>query len=446
MAFFSFFNGNAQYVTTNNTSFPSTCDGSAAIFDTNAVVSVQGWYGNGDLIQDGGFYLLYLCPGNYTLSYTDSSNFSQSETFTIQSNPNPCEGFIATLSTTFTSTASSCDGSATILFSGGTAPYSFMWSVSPAINLEIYSSQATNLCSNSYLASVSDSFGCSQTLSFYISYDSVINPNCIGFYASMSTTDASSSSICDGTYAVSVFGGTAPYTYSLANGMTSQIASNLCPGSYSATVVDSAGCLTNALGIIGNNAGANPGDTIVFTGTLITDSTVVGTAISEWIDECAFDYNQISYAQVDSYQSFGDSTLVTWVIQTTSGALFYVDAFYQFNSGFGVYDIILQLTCGQKDNPKYLQINSQINYQLVGISENENPMFHLFPNPVQNELNITGLTEPSAYEIVDLNGRLILSGKIASEPTKIDVTNLCNGNYLFVIKNSKGVLHYNFVK
>ena len=69
-----------------------------------------------------------------------------------------------------------------------------------------------------------------------------------------------------------------------------------------------------------------------------------------------------------------------------------------------------------------------------------------FTNPVQNELNISGKTEPSTYEIIDLNGRLILNGNLSTDSTKIDVANLKNGNYLFVIKNSKGNMHYNFVK
>jgi uncharacterized surface anchored protein len=83
---------------------------------------------------------------------------------------------------------------------------------------------------------------------------------------------------------------------------------------------------------------------------------------------------------------------------------------------------------------------------LVGISENETNDLKLFPNPVQNELNIAGITEASVYEVVDLNGRLILNGNLTTETAKIYVTNLKNGNYIFVIKNSKGNMHYNFVK
>jgi hypothetical protein len=210
-------------------------------------------------------------------------------------------------------------------------------------------------------------------------------------------------------------------------------------------VADNAGCTTTATGVIGYS-NTNPGDTIIFTGTIFNDSSVVGTAISDWIDNCTFDFNTVASASIYTYIAYGDSTLVTWEIGLTNGTTVMIDAIYQFNSGFGVYDVVLQLTCGQKDNPKYLQINSQINYQLVGISENENAKFQLFPNPVQDELTISGVSEASTYEIIDLNGRVILSGNLSVIENKINVTNLYNGNYLFVISSPKGTSHYNFVK
>jgi hypothetical protein len=93
---------NAQIVTTGNTSGPNTCDGWATIADSNAVISVQGWYGNGAVVQNGGFSVSNLCPGTYTLSYTDSSNVNLSATFTISAGtPNPCANFYATQQTLF---------------------------------------------------------------------------------------------------------------------------------------------------------------------------------------------------------------------------------------------------------------------------------------------------------------------------------------------------------
>jgi hypothetical protein len=291
-----------------------------------------------------------------------------------------------------------------------------------------------------------DASGCSTYQYFNITQDSTNLTNCNGFSSTLSTTNATSNTICDGSYTINVFGGTAPYSYISNNGATSPTLSNLCPGTYSVSVADASGCTANATGIVGNNSGANVGDTIIFNGTVFNDSSVVGAAISDWIDNCTFDFNTVVSANVDSYISFGDSTLVTWGIGLNNGTTVFIDAMYQFNAGNGIYNLILQLTCGQKDNPKYLQINAQINYQLVGISENENTKLQLFPNPVQDELTISGVSEASTYEIIDLNGRVILAGNLSVIEAKINVTNLYSGNYLLVVLSPKGTSHYNFVK
>ena len=439
LAFFSFFNGNAQYVATYGTSSPTACDGYAYIIDSNSVTSVLDWTSNTGVIQLGTYSVSNLCQGTYTVTF-NTLNGTMTETFTIGSNSNPCANFVATVTTTDITDPTMCDGSATIAVTGGSAPYAYNWS-----NMNNYTPQAMDLCSGYYTVSVTDNMGCVETVSFSILGDSLNNPDCTGFYANMTTTNATSSLICDGTYSVSVFGGTAPYTYSLANGMTGQTASNLCAGTYTVAVTDEAGCSTTATGVI-TNSNSTIGDTIIFTGTIFNDSSVVGTAISEWIDNCTFDFNTVVSASIYTYYAYGDSTLVTWEIGLTNGTTVMIDAIYQFNSGVGIYNLTLLLVCGQKDNPKYLQINAQIDYQLVGISENENAKFQLFPNPVQDELTISGVSEASTYEIIDLNGRVILAGNLSIIESKINVTNLHNGNYLFVISSPKGTSHYNFVK
>jgi len=47
---------------------------------------------------------------------------------------------------------------------------------------------------------------------------------------------------CSGTASVSASGGTPPYTYLWSSGQTTSSISNLCPGTYTATVTDGNGC------------------------------------------------------------------------------------------------------------------------------------------------------------------------------------------------------------
>ena len=439
LAIFSYFNGNAQFVTTGFGSNSTNCSGFAQIQDSTTVTSILNWHNGTTVIQTGGYAIYNLCQGTYTVTFT-TPNGTMTETFTISSNP--CAGFSASDATTYISNPSACNGSATISVIGGTAPYSYSISNSN----QTANSTINNLCEGYYNISVVDASGCSTYQYFSITQDSTNLTNCNGFSASLSTINATSNSICDGSFTVNVTGGTAPYTYNLNNGTNSPTQNNLCTGTYTVSVVDALGCVANTTGIVGNNTGANVGDTIIFNGTIFSDSSVVGNAISDWIDECSFDYNNVVSSNVSSYLSYIDSTLVTWQIGLNNGTQIYISAFYQFNSGFGVYDVILQLTCGQKDNPKYLQINSQINYQLVGISKNENAMFQLFPNPVQDELTISGINEAITYEIIDLKGRVLLTGNLSVIETKINVTNLYSGNYLFLVSSPKGTSNYNFVK
>ncbi|NBR13024.1 MAG: T9SS C-terminal target domain-containing protein [Flavobacteriales bacterium] len=436
---FLFFVGisNAQFVTTGNANNSNVCNGYAMIQDSVTVISVQNWFGGGSVIQTGGYAVYNLCQGTYTVNYT-TLNGPMTETFTIASNP--CVGYVASVNTTYTSNPTACDGSATIVVTGGSAPYSYSWS-----NQNITSSQASNLCSGNYNVSVTDNIGCTSYVYFNITEDSTNLTNCFGLAAIITTTDASSNLVCDGTYTVTVTGGTAPYTYNSNNGINASTATDLCPGTYSVSIIDAAGCSTSATGFV-NYSGANVGDTIVFNGTVFNDSTVIGSATSDWIDNCTFDYNAVVSAAVISYQSFGDSTIATWQIGLNNGTTILIDATYQFNSGFGVYNVILQLTCGQKDNPKFLQINSQLNFQSVGISEVGAKSVTIYPNPVINELNLKGLNGNSSFEIIDLLGRKVISGDVSTTYESINVETLKQGQYVLVLNNKNVRYTFKIVK
>jgi hypothetical protein len=70
---------------------------------------------------------------------------------------------------------------------------------------------------------------------------------------------------------------------------------------------------------------------------------------------------------------------------------------------------------------------------------------NIYPQPAQNELNIQvelyrniALT----YEIADITGRKILSGKMESMNQKVDISSLNRGNYFVALRNEQGtILH-----
>jgi hypothetical protein len=72
----------------------------------------------------------------------------------------------------------------------------------------------------------------------------------------------------------------------------------------------------------------------------------------------------------------------------------------------------------------------------VGINETtQENLFSVFPNPAQSVINVKAdsklIGEP--YTVIDNTGRVVLSGKINSKNTVIELTNLSGGNYLFSV-------------
>ncbi|MDQ3108977.1 MAG: gliding motility-associated C-terminal domain-containing protein, partial [Bacteroidota bacterium] len=128
-------------------------------------------------------------------------------------------------------TCGQCNGSATLNVSGGTAPYTYLWSNGAP------TSSVNGLCAGVYTVLVSDNAGCSMT--FNITISSSGGPTA----ANPSTVNVSCNGICDGSISVAPTGGILPYTYLwLPGGQTTSSVSNLCAGTYTVQVRDSAGC------------------------------------------------------------------------------------------------------------------------------------------------------------------------------------------------------------
>jgi len=147
-----------------------------------------------------------------------------------------------TMTSTVSATASSCsDGTATVNLVNGVAPFVYYWSLSDGIHPPIVETTpvATHLppaASGTLL--VTDSRGCKTQNTVYIN----AGPNII------QSSDVITNANCpqaDGVIALTVWGGTAPYTYSWSNGATTQTNSNLTMGSYSVIITDASGCVAS---------------------------------------------------------------------------------------------------------------------------------------------------------------------------------------------------------
>ena len=166
-----------------------------------------------------------LAPGSYNFKVTDSQGCIRTGTVTVPQN--------TTLALNLNTTATTCtqnNGTATMSATGGSPPYSYLWSngqTSAVIN---------NLPISFLYGTVTDDLGCVVTDCQGIPYNSPLNFMLVPQVASCLYTP-------DGSISVNMINGTPPFTYSWSNGQTTPSISGLLPGYYDLQISDANGCL-----------------------------------------------------------------------------------------------------------------------------------------------------------------------------------------------------------
>ena len=133
-----------------------------------------------------------------------------------------------------------CNGSAKIIPTSGTAPYTYTWNTSPAQATQT----ATGLCAGSYTVTVTDATNTTATSLVTITQPTVLT-------ASITSSTPTLCNSNTGSATVALVGGTPGYTYSWSPiGGTAATASNLAPGTYTVTTTDANGCSQTATATI----------------------------------------------------------------------------------------------------------------------------------------------------------------------------------------------------
>lgn len=219
---------------------PDVCDGSAGVIVTGGIAPYGYVWTPAPGTGQGTPNVTGLCPQAYTLTVTDAGGCDTTIAFTVPAPP----PIIASGLVTDATCAGDCDGAIVLSVSGGTGTYTYVWTPPPPVGQGTGSVSA--LCAGTWDVTIT-SGACDTTLSFV-----VIEPPPID--ASVTTTDPTCAGVCDGTATIVVSGGTAPYAIVWApapiNGQGTPNATDLCPGNYTVTVTDAAGCDTTLAFII----------------------------------------------------------------------------------------------------------------------------------------------------------------------------------------------------
>lgn len=225
----------------------STCgnaNGSATAFGVGGTSPYSYQWSNAATTQT----ITNLLAGFYTVTVTDNHNCTVSSVANIGNISGPS---IITDSIRNVKCFGDSTGGVFISLSGGTSPFSYLWSNSSTTQ------DISNIPAGIYTVTVTDNNGCTAIKTATVSQPA----------AALNDTPTTTSSTCgasNGTATAIPSGGTSPYTYLWSNGFTTASITNLSPGSYTITVTDFNSCSVISVALVNSIGGA----------TITTDSIV----------------------------------------------------------------------------------------------------------------------------------------------------------------------------
>lgn len=345
-------------------------------------------WSSGDSTQD----VTGLMAGTYTVTITDlDSTFVR--TYIVTQSPQLLAGQV----TTPPSSGTALDGAIDLTVTGGTIPYSYVWS-----NSEI-TQDLTNIGVGIYTVTVTDSLGCFIVGSFAVDTLPALQ---LFLLASDVTCENSD----NGTIDLTVQGGLPPYTYAWSNAATTEDLSQLAAGTYTVTVTDSAG--QTAIGA--DTVFSNPTEPDPIVGPFI------GAASAQsWIN--------YTYSVAPTNGSSFDWLAVGGVVQSNTSNT----AVIQWNAGpTGIIEVIETNAIGCTAVDSF-----EVTILFVGVEETHENAIVIYPNPATDVLNIQ---LPEAFSqatvsLMDLQGRIVMQPRQVVGNTAIDVQQYTSGIYILSI-------------
>lgn len=242
----------ATAITLTPTATPASCFGTA----TGAIsLAVSGGSGSYTYLWNDGTTTQNrtgIAAGTYAVTVTDANACTQTATGITVTQP------AAALAITFAPTNVACNGastgSITANVTGGTMPYTYDWTGTPAGD---GTATISSLAAGTYAVTVTDNKGCTAVGSVTITQPFPLRINSLVTDPTCPPTAAAPVN-SDGAINLTVSGGNAPYTYSWTtvggSGLvpTAEDQTGLTAGTYNVTVTDTGGCTITASFVLNN--------------------------------------------------------------------------------------------------------------------------------------------------------------------------------------------------
>jgi gliding motility-associated-like protein len=274
---FSLSNLNSPVITytQNNVACFGNCTGSINVVATSTAIPINYLWSNATTNNS----ITSLCQGIITLTVTDINSCKTVQNFSISQNPQLQLSLPILIQP---KCFNDCNGSITLVPSGGVLPYNYSWSI-PGTTISQFS-----LCPSVYSATVTDNNGCQIS-----SISTVTNPTRI--VLTPTTVNSSCSSISDGSLSINVSGGAPAYNFtwtslpsftSNSSGLSSTL-NGILSGTYSLSLTDQNGCLRDTVLVVNPtifiNADAGGDFTVCPTPTVTLDgNNSVGAFSYAW--------------------------------------------------------------------------------------------------------------------------------------------------------------------
>jgi len=261
-------------VSATNVSCNGGSNGAINISVTGGSQPYTYFWVNGATTQD----ISNLTAAPYEIEVTDANGCKSSKSILV-TEPAP----ISLVMNTINASCGNADGSATVVASGGTGVFTYLWSNSAS------TASATGLSAGNYSVTVTDNNGCSN-----ITQATIIN---IG--GAIVTLDSIKPAGCNsgtGSIYVTVTGGVLPYTYAWSNGATTQDLIGVAPSTYGLVVHGGNSCIGAFNATIPSQIPFAP------TICMVTVDTATGT------NQCLFEKDSILNLGISHYNIYRETS------------------------------------------------------------------------------------------------------------------------------------------